>query len=170
MTGKEKCNLLKQIRREIAETNGIVYLTSECTYTGSDCTGTCPKCDAELRYLDAELNAKVQSGTPITLSGLTLDGFSTDCPKKELPDFDMPIKSMDFTYGCYCCLNAAGIDTLGLIESSSKEELRCLPGMKPKYLEEIMWTLEWYGLSISNQDDGVFAEMGAIPCIENDDN
>lgn len=169
MTGKEKCNLLKQIRREIAETNGIVYLTSECTYTGSDCTGTCPKCDAELRYLDAELNAKVQSGTPITLSGLTLDGFSTDCPKKELPGFDMPIKSMDFTYGCYCCLNAAGIDTLGLIASSSKEELRCLPGMKPKYLEEIMQTLEWYGLSISNQDDGVFAEMGAIPCIENDD-
>ena len=31
MTGKEKCNLLKEIRRELAESNGIVYLTSECS-------------------------------------------------------------------------------------------------------------------------------------------
>ena len=43
MTGKEKCNLLRQIRKEIAESNDIVYLTTECDYTGNDCPGTCPK-------------------------------------------------------------------------------------------------------------------------------
>ena len=53
MTGKEKCKLLKAIRREIAETNGIVYLTSECTFEG-ECKGTCPKCDAEIRMGDLE--------------------------------------------------------------------------------------------------------------------
>lgn len=59
MTGKEKCKLLRQIRKEIAETNGIVYITTDCTYDGDDCRGTCPKCDEEIAYLDAELNRKI---------------------------------------------------------------------------------------------------------------
>ena len=76
MTGKEKCNLLKEIRRELAESNGIVYLTSECTEEG-DCKGTCPKCDAEVRYLDAELNRKAAKGEAISISGLSLETYST---------------------------------------------------------------------------------------------
>lgn len=74
MTGKEKCKLLKQIRKEIAESNGIVYLTSECTFEG-ECRGTCPKCDAEVRYLDNELQEKAARGEKITLSGLSLNSF-----------------------------------------------------------------------------------------------
>ena len=61
MTGKEKCELLKAMRREIAEANGIVYLTSECTFQGN-CPGYCPKCDAEARYLDSELNRLAKEG------------------------------------------------------------------------------------------------------------
>lgn len=72
MTGKEKCKLLKQIRKEIAESNGIVYLTSECTFEG-ECRGTCPKCDAEIRYLDNELQSKADRGEKITLAGLSLN-------------------------------------------------------------------------------------------------
>ena len=75
MTGKEKCNLLKEIRRELAESNGIVYLTSECTQEG-DCKGTCPKCDAEVRYLDAELNRKAARGEAISVSGLSLETYN----------------------------------------------------------------------------------------------
>lgn len=71
MTGKEKCKLLKQIRKEIAETNGIVYLTSECNIDG-ECDGTCPKCDAEIRYLDSEIQRLAQEGKAISLSGLKL--------------------------------------------------------------------------------------------------
>ncbi len=74
MTGKEKCKLLKQIRKEIAESNGIVYLTSECTFEG-ECRGTCPKCDAEIRYLDDELQKKVARGEKVTLSGLSLNTY-----------------------------------------------------------------------------------------------
>jgi hypothetical protein len=93
MTGKEKCKLLKQIRKEIAESNGIVYLTSECTFEG-ECLGTCPKCDAEIRYLDGELAAKTARGEKITLSGLSLSTFeqtveeadSTDLQTQDIPD------------------------------------------------------------------------------------
>lgn len=74
MTGKEKCKLLKAIRREIAETNGIVYLTSECTFEG-ECKGTCPKCDAEIRYLDSEINRLIASGKNVSLAGLSLKTF-----------------------------------------------------------------------------------------------
>ena len=74
MTGKEKCKLLKAIRREIAETNGIVYLTSECTFEG-ECKGTCPKCDAEIRYLDSEINRLIAEGKSVTLAGLSLNIF-----------------------------------------------------------------------------------------------
>lgn len=74
MKGKDKCRLLKQIRKEIAEANDIVYLTSECTYEG-ECSGTCPKCDAEIRYLDNEIARKIKDGKTVTLSGLSLDTF-----------------------------------------------------------------------------------------------
>ena len=77
MTGKEKCKLLRQIRKEIAETNGIVYITTDCTYEGDDCLGTCPKCDEEIAYLDAELNRKIADGELITLAGLSLDTFQS---------------------------------------------------------------------------------------------
>lgn len=76
MNGKEKCNLLKQIRKEIAESNGIVYLTSECTHEGN-CKGSCPKCDAEIRYLDAELNRKVAKGEAISVAGLSLETYNS---------------------------------------------------------------------------------------------
>ena len=74
MTGKEKCKLLKQIRKEFAESNGIVYLTVECTFEG-ECKGTCPKCDAEIRYLDDQVQLKAERGEKITFAGLSLDTY-----------------------------------------------------------------------------------------------
>ncbi len=50
--GKQTCKILKEIRRQIAEANGIEFATSECRYKG-DCLGTCPKCEAEVRYLSS---------------------------------------------------------------------------------------------------------------------
>lgn len=73
--GKNTCKILKDIRRQIAESNDIEFVTSECKYQG-DCAGTCPKCEAELRYLEAELNRRQQLGKVITLAGLSI-GLST---------------------------------------------------------------------------------------------
>ena len=74
MTGKEKCRLLRQIRREIAESNGIPYSTEECTFEGA-CTGTCPRCEEEVRVLEDALTQKAARGERIALTGLSLDTF-----------------------------------------------------------------------------------------------
>lgn len=58
MTGKEKCRLLRDIRRKIAQDNDIPFPQEECRYAGDDCTGTCPMCDEELLYLEQKLRQK----------------------------------------------------------------------------------------------------------------
>lgn len=70
MTGKERCKILKEIRREIAKNNDIEFITSECQHKG-DCLGTCPKCESELRYLERELEKRQRLGKTIALAGLT---------------------------------------------------------------------------------------------------
>jgi len=64
MTGKEKCEFLKGIRKRMAEANGIPYETRECTYEG-DCLGTCPICEQEARELLAQIRLKEANGAPI---------------------------------------------------------------------------------------------------------
>ena len=54
MTGKEKCAVLKDIRKKQAEKLGIDLHQRECNYEG-ECRGTCPKCKAEELQLNAEL-------------------------------------------------------------------------------------------------------------------
>ena len=70
--GKEKCEKLRQIRKLIAEVNGIRFEPDVCHHEGP-CAGTCPACDAEIRYLDELLQLKKQRGEEVILSGLSLD-------------------------------------------------------------------------------------------------
>lgn len=69
MKGKGKCKILKDIRRKIAEENGIDYVTTDCKYQG-DCTGTCPKCESEVRYLEAELEKRRSAGKAVLVAGI----------------------------------------------------------------------------------------------------
>ena len=55
--GKEKCEILKRIRKYIAEKYGLDYTPSECTHKG-DCSGSCPKCDSELQELQRQLDER----------------------------------------------------------------------------------------------------------------
>ena len=55
--GKRKCEVLKDIRRKIAESEGIKYAPAECHHEG-DCLGTCPRCEAEVQYLEREIARK----------------------------------------------------------------------------------------------------------------
>lgn len=72
MTGKEKCKILKKIRQEIANENGIEIVTSECKHKG-ECKGTCPKCEAELAYLEKELrNKKIAIGATVALGAISV--------------------------------------------------------------------------------------------------
>ena len=69
MNGKNKCKILKDIRKKIAEENDIDYVTSECKYQG-ECSGTCPKCEAELRYLENELTKRKNLGKTVAVAGI----------------------------------------------------------------------------------------------------
>lgn len=68
--GKQTCRILKDIRRQIAEANGIDLMVSECQYKG-DCTGTCPKCESELRYLEQQLRLRRMMGKAVVIAGIS---------------------------------------------------------------------------------------------------
>ncbi|MBP3869444.1 MAG: hypothetical protein J6E46_00555 [Faecalicoccus sp.] len=84
MNGKDKCRILKQIRKEIADANDIPFITENCEYQG-ECTGTCPKCEADLRYLEMQLDKRKRKGLSIMVAGMSLlAGVSmTGCEKIE---------------------------------------------------------------------------------------
>ncbi|MBQ8249349.1 MAG: hypothetical protein IJY93_05635 [Clostridia bacterium] len=70
MNGKQKCSILKNIRRDIAKANGIPLDIPECTHKG-DCLGTCPRCEAEVRFLERGLEARRKRGLKIALAGIS---------------------------------------------------------------------------------------------------
>lgn len=80
MKGKQRCKILKEIRRQIAQNNDIEFITSECKHQG-DCLGTCPKCEAEVRYLERELEKRQRLGKAVTIAGLavTLSASAAGC-------------------------------------------------------------------------------------------
>ena len=61
MRGKELCNILREIRRKVAEENGIPYQPRECNHV-EECLGTCPYCEQEADYLLKELEMKEAQG------------------------------------------------------------------------------------------------------------
>ena len=55
--GKRVCELLKDIRREVAIANGLDFTERNCSYKG-DCLGTCPACENETASLLKQLDGK----------------------------------------------------------------------------------------------------------------
>lgn len=76
MTGKEKCELLKAIRKNIAEMNDIEYYPEQCDHEGN-CPGFCLCCDMEASYLLKELKKKEAAGSPIRIDTESLGDFET---------------------------------------------------------------------------------------------
>lgn len=70
MNGKNKCKILKEIRKAIARENEIDLVVSECKFTGQ-CSGTCPKCEAEVQYLEKALEKRRMLGKKIALVGIS---------------------------------------------------------------------------------------------------
>lgn len=73
--GKQKCEILRRIRMDIAERYGLRYNPSECTHEG-DCSGTCPKCDAELKDLQRQLESR--GITDIDLTNIPIGQIDED--------------------------------------------------------------------------------------------
>ena len=77
--GKSTCKLLKDIRQQIADANGISYRPKECHHKG-DCAGTCPACEEEIRYLERELRAHKGNGFGIKVAGIAAGICATVMP------------------------------------------------------------------------------------------
>ena len=77
--GKSTCQLLKDIRQQIADANGISYQPKECHYKG-DCAGTCPACEEEIRYLEHELKARKGNGFSMKVAGIAAGICATVMP------------------------------------------------------------------------------------------
>lgn len=70
MNGKEKCEILKNIRRDIAKANDIPIDIPECKHQG-DCLGTCPRCEAEMKMLENKLAERRRRGFKIAVAGIS---------------------------------------------------------------------------------------------------
>ena len=69
--GRNICNTLKAIRKQIADANGISYSPDECHFEG-ECKGTCPKCEQDVRDLEHELHLRQMAGKAIKVAGVAL--------------------------------------------------------------------------------------------------
>jgi len=178
MTGKEKCELLKAMRREIAEANGIVYLTSECTFQG-DCPGYCPKCDAEARYLDSELNRLAKEGKEIKVSNMVYKSFMESLDTKpadvEIEDnnelmvegqmesmaervLELSVDELEFEKQTAIVLNEAGIHTVKDLISHTADEIFELPQIGPLRFKDINQKIKALGLSFYIPEMGMMVE------------
>ena len=131
--GKSTCKLLKDIRQQIADVNGISYQPKECHHKG-DCAGTCPACEAEIRYLERELKARKGNGFGMKVAGIAAGICATVMPMTAAaqavkPDSTAnppvqttkkaPIKVVDLSDGCASPVIVRGM----VIDSDDKEPL-----------------------------------------------
>ena len=72
--GKRTCEILKDVRRKVAQENDIPLVERECTHEG-DCRGTCPYCEAEVRYLERELSKRRALGKAVTVAGIAVSSI-----------------------------------------------------------------------------------------------
>ena len=82
--GRNICRQLKQLRRDIADQNGIELHQEECTYKGH-CEGTCPHCDAELQYIERELARRQGLGKAAIVAGTVLTMASVQTAQAQEP-------------------------------------------------------------------------------------
>lgn len=72
--GKRTCEILKDVRRKVAQENDIPLVERECTHEG-DCRGTCPYCESEVRYLERELSKRRALGKAVTVAGIAVSAM-----------------------------------------------------------------------------------------------
>ena len=129
--GKSTCKLLKDIRQQIADANGISYQPKECHYEG-ECAGTCPACEEEIRYLERELKARKGNGFGMKVAGIAAGICATVMPMTAAaqgvkPDSTAnppvqttkkaPIKVVDLSDGCASPVVVRGM----VIDAENKE-------------------------------------------------
>lgn len=73
---KEKCKVLKQVRKKMADALDIDLHQTECTYEGA-CSGTCPKCKQEEEMLNRALLKRTAMVASVGMLSVGLSGCQT---------------------------------------------------------------------------------------------
>lgn len=158
MTAKERCKLLKQIRKEIAESNGIDFCPAECT-DDTECLGTCPKCEKEAKYLDNALIKKAGRGETILLFGRSVDKYSaptvigeetnTFIPEKQSESSadEIHIEELQLSSSILRFLSGVGIHTVKNLCEYTKSDIMRIKNLGKKSVEEVAARLHSRGLA-----------------------
>lgn len=151
MTGRKKCEILREIRKQIAKDNGITYLSSDCGNKSQNCRGTCAICDAEARYLNYEINEKARRGEEISISCVNLNNYldNYEITKKELPKMYIGGMDEEMNLRAKRALERAGIKTIDEL-SSSDDELTRVRNLGKNSLKEVKEKLRELNLSFSD--------------------
>ena len=75
---KITCETLKDVRKQVADANGIVYTPAKCDFEGV-CAGTCPACEQEREYIEKQISLKRKAGEIVKIAGLVA-GLTTLAP------------------------------------------------------------------------------------------
>ena len=97
--GKSICSVLKTIRKQVADANGIEYEPRECHHQG-DCRGTCPACEAEVRYIQQQLDIRRQLGKAVAVVGISAGlAALSGCTNKSKNVDKVEVESSQLTEG-----------------------------------------------------------------------
>ena len=98
MIGKEKCKMLKEIRKEIAKENDIEMVIEECTHQGR-CKGTCPKCEAEVAYLEEQLEKRKSLGKAVCVAGISAAMFTSTLQASSVQAYGKTVSQASYSQG-----------------------------------------------------------------------
>ena len=72
---------------------------------------------------------------------------------KQVKVLEMPIEDMDLSVRSYNCLKRANINTIEDLTKKSKDDMLKVRNLGQKSLEEVIFKLESYGLSLRNDEE-----------------
>lgn len=154
MTNQEKRELLRDLRRALAQLNDIPVLSSE-EPCAPDCDGSCPVCEAELRWLEAELNRRAAEGKPIRLcitDPVPVAEVVTPVePAAEEKRRDMSLEDLGLSLRTRVSLDGHGITGVRQLRQMSVADLRKVRNMTQEGLDEITYQLGLLGFTLENE-------------------
>ena len=155
MTHQEKRELLRDLRRILAQLNDIPFLSSE-EPCAEDCDGSCPICEAELRWLEAELNRRAAEGKTIRLcESAPVPVAEVVTPPSPAPveekRRDMSLEDLGLSLRTRVSLDGHGITGVRQLRQMSVSDLKKVRNMTQEGLDEIEYQLGLMGLTLEQE-------------------